>query len=314
VNPQPTRNARLGFILALSTMLFWATLAVAMKIALKETDAVTLTWFRFAFSAVATGIWMVSRGQLGQFRGVQRQEKWLLAFAFVMLLLNYLGYVYGLKFTTPANAQLLIQLGPLLLALGGVVLFKEQLGALRIAGFVAIACGLLLFFADQKRHVVGAPQFLLGGVIIALAAATWAAYGLAQKKLLGRFSAQGVLLVIYLGAAITLLPLVNFSSLAMLSGAAWIAVMYCALNTLAAYSAFAEALGYWEASRVSAVLACTPIFTIIFVWIMHKVMPERILPEHIGWIGWLGALLVVTGSVTASLAMQSKNKPEKIAA
>jgi drug/metabolite transporter (DMT)-like permease len=78
-------------------------------------------------------------------------------------------------------------------------------------------------------------------------------------------------------------------------------LLFCGLNTLLAYGAFAEALDHWEASRVSAVLALTPIVTLVSVWAVSHIVPSLIAPERLTALGVLGALLVVVGSIAIAL-------------
>lgn len=78
-------------------------------------------------------------------------------------------------------------------------------------------------------------------------------------------------------------------------------LFFCALNTLIAYGAFAEALEHWEASRVSAVLATAPIVTLISVEVVSVVASTLIAPERLTLTGILGALLVVSGCVAIAL-------------
>ena len=64
---------RLGLVLALSTAAFWATLPVALKVALEVVDPWTLTWFRFLVAAVLMGTWLARRDRLrgfGRLRGI----------------------------------------------------------------------------------------------------------------------------------------------------------------------------------------------------------------------------------------------------
>ena len=50
---------------------------------------------------------------------------------------------------------------------------------------------------------------------------------------------------------------------------------YCALNTLVAYGAFAEALAHWEASRVSTILATTPLLSLGVIALVHGLCRAR---------------------------------------
>lgn len=297
----PTGRWRLGLSLAIATALFWATLPVALKLSLEVVDAYTLTWFRFLFAAVALGGFMAWRGQLKQFRGLHRTHYALLTLAAVGLIGNYLGYLLGLDHTTPANAQLMIQLAPVLMAVGGVVVFKERLNAAQYLGYLAVAIGLGLFFFEQRARAPQASTYATGAWLIGAASASWAIYALAQKQLLQRLNSQAVMLVIYAVASFALLPLATPARLADIDAMHWFAILYCAVNTIGAYGAFAEALAHWEASRVSAILALTPLLTVFTVSVFAAFFPALLAPERIGMWGWIGAVVVVLGSAAVSL-------------
>lgn len=294
-------NWRLGLILACITTVLWATLPVVLKVALESLDFWTLTWFRFLVALLCTLAWVASRGQLAPLLAVRGRSRHLLALAAAGLIGNYVLYLLGLGFTTPGNAQLLIQLAPLLLALGAVWWFGERLGPGQWLGFAAIAGGLLGFFLDQRGQV-SVPSYGLGVLLIVLAAISWAVYGLAQKALQRTLNSQQILLAIYAAATLLLLPLASPSHLLALDSTHWAAVLYCCFNTVAAYGAFAEAMAQWEAARVSAVLATTPLLTLGVVFLVSAWIPATIAPERLGVIGVIGAIAVVAGSVLASLS------------
>jgi drug/metabolite transporter (DMT)-like permease len=306
---QASGRWRLGLALALTTAACWATLPVALKFTLEALDVYTLTWFRFLVAFACLGGWLAWRGGFGAFRGLRGSHWGLLALAALMLIGNYVGYLAGLDLTTPATAQLLIQLAPLLMAVGGIVVFRERFRLGQWFGLALLALGLWLFFRDQLAAQGGGRDFVRGCAIIVLAALVWAIYALAQKQLLQRLSSAAILLFVYALASVALLPLSRPATLATLDAAHWVALGYCALNTLAAYGAFAEALAHWEASRVSVVLALTPLLTLLTVSIVHALAPTVVAPERIGWIGLGGAALVVVGSALTSLLGNRRAPP-----
>ena len=153
---------------------------------------------------------------------------------------------------------------------------------------------------------VAAASYAFGAALIFVAAVSWVVYALIQKKLLGRLASQKIMLVMYLVATLALLPFAHFSNFAHIDSVHWWAIGYCAINTIGAYGAFAEAFVHWEASRVSAVLAVTPIMTVTVIGILAPLMPAHLTPERIGFWGWLGTALVVSGSILAALL---KRKP-----
>jgi drug/metabolite transporter (DMT)-like permease len=299
---QASGRWRLGLLLALITAGLWATLPIALKITLQQVDPYTLTWARFVFAALVTGIWLAARGRLTSFRAQPGRVWFLLILAAVTVVGNYLFYLLGVYYTTPANAQLLIQLAPLLMALGGIFVFRERFSGWQWAGLATIVIGMLGFFRDQlDAHSLQSGNYLFGSLLVLFGAVVWAVYALAQKQLLAHLSSQQVMLFIYALASVALLPFAHPQSLLALDRVHALALLYCALNTLGAYGAFAEALAHWEASRVSVILALTPLLCALCVGAAHALAPSMIDAERISWVGWFGAVLVVVGSVLTAL-------------
>jgi drug/metabolite transporter (DMT)-like permease len=303
---QASGRWQLGLLLALVTAACWATLPVVLKITLKALDPITLTWFRFAFAAVFMIGWLGIRRQMAPYRGLQaRHWRWLLL-ATVLLVGNYLGYLLGVQYTSPGNAQLLIQLAPLLMALGGIFVFKERFSQGQWFGLAIILLGLGLFFREQLQGLItGSSQYLLGSAFVGAAAISWASYALIQKQLLMRLDSSHILTVIYLLSALMLWPFAKTSSLLQLDGLQWALVLFCCANTLVAYGAFAEALAHWQASRVSAILATTPLLCLLAVAGVHALWPQAIAAEHVTGLGLFGAVLVMAGSTISSLSGQN---------
>lgn len=306
---QASGRWRLGLLLALITAACWASLPIALKVTLEQLDAITLTWFRFLVATAVMFAWLKWRGGLSAFKALDRKRWYLLSAAALLLIGNYVFYLWGVQYTTPANAQLLIQLAPLLMALGGIFVFREIYQFGQWCGLAIIAGGLVLFFSDQlKGTSVGTQAYLIGSGAVIIAAVVWAGYALIQKQLLMRLSSQMILFFIYAVASLLLLPFSDPQKIMMLdSKHAW-ALAYCALNTLVAYGAFAEALVHWQASRVSAILAVTPLLCLGVVAIVHAISPTTIASEVVTTLGYVGAILVVVGSSMSSLLGQKKTE------
>lgn len=296
---------RLGLTLTVITALCWATLPIALKIALDVLDPITLTWFRFLVAALFTAAWLGLRGKLrgprAGYGGLGRRGWLMLLVAAVMLVGNYVFYLLGVQHTTPANAQLLIQLAPLLMALGGIWVFGERFRAAQWIGLALLAIGMALFFADQLAAAARAPGYVLGSALVIVGAIVWAVYALLQKQLLVKLGSMQILLFIYVVATLMLLPFAHPATLLQLDALHWAVLAFCAFNTIGAYGAFAEALAHWEASRVSAILATTPLLCIAAITGVHALWPQWLAPERITALGWIGASLVVAGSAAVSL-------------
>ena len=293
-------NWKKGLVLSLITVLFWSTLPVALKLSLTATDAMTLTWFRFLTAGIFTAIVIVSRNKLGEFKRLNASQWAWLCLAAAMLIGNYVLFLIGLEMTSPANAQVFIQLAPLLMTLGGVLIFKESFSRMQMLGVIAILIGLSLFFSDQIKQIISS-DYTSGIWVMFAAALTWAIYALIQKKLAQVLSSQSILSFIYLFATVLLFIWSDLDSHAEITSVQWWAIAYACINTVIAYGAFAEALNHWNASRVGMILALTPVTTLLFINTFAHFFPQLLAQENIQLIGYLGMVCIVSGSMLASL-------------
>jgi drug/metabolite transporter (DMT)-like permease len=230
----------------------------------------------------------------------------LLAVATVFLAINYLLFLQGLAETTPTNSQVLIQLAPVFLGLGGLAIFKESYNKAQWGSLSFLTFGFILFFHEQlKLFVISGNAYMFGSILTVLAAASWAIYALAQKQLLHGLPSSQVMVMIYGGCSLLFSPLASPQQLLALSPLHWTVLLFCALNTLVAYGAFAESLQHWEASKVSAVLALTPLVTWLSVLAVSRLAPAVLPSDATTFWGLLGAVCVVCGSVGIALGKNS---------
>ncbi len=303
---QTTGKSLLGLVLALTTAVLWGMLPIALKILLDVLTANTITAIRFLVAAIMVGIWLGVRGKLPT-TALLRSSKVakLLLVAVIGLLSNYILYLTGLNYLSAETGQVVIQLAPFLMMLGGVVIFKERLLLWQKVGATTLVAGLLLFFNERLLQLlVQANTESLGVLLVIAAAITWAAYALAQKQLLVHYSSKQIMYMLYVAGTIAFLPVSEFAPLLSMTTLHWAVLVFCCLNTVVAYGAFAEALHHWEASKVSAVLAITPLFTILFATIVAALFPAFLSAQQLNFWSWSGALMVVVGSAVTALAPQ----------
>jgi len=302
----PSGRWRLGLALALTTAVCWGLLPIALKITLTGMDAWTLTWYRFATASVALGLFLAWRRRL-PFRTPLTRRGWLLyAVALLGIVANYVSYLVSLDLTGPTAAQVLIQLAPMFLLFGGLVVFRERFAPLQWAGFVVLVTGLGVFFHDRIAEVFAIETRLgLGVAVMLFSALSWACYALAQKQLLAQLASGQVLFLLYLGAVGLLLPPADLSQALALDGLQLGMLAFCCANTVIAYGCFAEALQHWEVSRVSAVVTLAPVITVLGVHAASWVWPDAAPAEALSGWNLLGAALVVGGSMATALGARS---------
>ena len=295
---------KLGLLLALGTAIMWGTLPVALHQVTPIIGASTSTFFRFFISALILTPYLIARGQINNQRKLKSPKLALhILLAALLLTGNYGFYILGLERTSAEATQVMIQLAPMLLLLAGLWLFKETFSRSQWLGFFGFALGLVLFFERQiSQLLIEFGDYGIGLIFIILSASFWTGYAILQKFLLNDFKSSETMLIFYWIGSLVFLPLSDFSSMEQLSSLQWAALLFCGLNTLIAYGCFAEAMAHLEASRVSAIIAITPLFTIAIA----QLIPIANMPiEPLTWLSILGALLVVSGSITTAIAKKS---------
>ncbi len=292
---------KLGLLLALSTATMWGVLPIALTGVMATLDPITTTFFRFSLAAVLLTPYLILRRRLPNRRKLLSPKQLVMLLAAGLLLTsNYALYILGLEKTTPEAAQVMIQLAPMLLLLAGLWIFKEQFSKAQWLGFATFVSGLLLFFNHHLAELfISFNDYGVGLLMIIVAAVCWTGYAVIQKFLLMEFNSEETMLVFYWIGALAFLPFTDFTPLPELSSLQWGLLAFCGLNTLIAYGSFAEALVHMEASRVSAVIALTPLLTVAIVQLIPM---QGIVAESLQAISLIGALMVVCGSITTAVA------------
>lgn len=291
-----------GLLLALLTALLWGILPIKLKQVLQVMDPVTVTWYRFFVAGSLLFAWLAATRRLPTFSLLGRKGLGLVAVAICGLLGNYVLYLFGLRLLSAGTAQLVVQIGPVLLLVASVLLFRERFSLGQGAGLVLLLAGFGLFFNQRLEELLTSlGTYTTGVLIILLATSIWTFYALAQKQLLTVWHSMQVMMVIYLSCALLLTPYVHPLEVLQLSPLQGWLLLACCLNTLVAYGAFAEALAHWEASRVSATLALTPLVTFVAVALAAWFWPDFVQAEQINALGYAGAVIVVLGSAVVAL-------------
>jgi drug/metabolite transporter (DMT)-like permease len=208
------------------------------------------------------------------------------------------------------TAQMLIQMAPFFMLLGSVVLMKEHFSRGQMVGAFILISGLLLFFNQQFINNTGLDNhdFFLGFIIMFGAAVTWAAYAIIQKQMLGYYSSNQIMWCIYLLSTLFFLPLASPLQITTLDNTALLLLLFCCANTLIAYGTFAKSLEYLPTAKVSATLAITPLLTVIFATIAEQIWPSTFQAQHLNILAYIGAGLVVIGSMLTALGEKILNR------
>ena len=308
--PNTNNNNSKGLSLALITAVMWGLLPLGLGSVLHFMDSYTITWYRFIFATIFIGIMLFSKKTIpvAIFKDKKLFARTLIAA--IVLSLNYILYLTSLYFVPAETAQMLIQMAPFMMLIGSVIFLKESFSPGQMIGSVILISGLLLFFNQQfsLSNDINNEDFITGFFIMLGASVTWATYAILQKQMLAKFSSNQIMWCIYLLSSLFFFPATTPSDVSSLSVISLLLLLFCCANTLVAYGTFAESLKHWPASKVSAVLAITPLLTVLFATIASHYFPDYVKAQDLNALAYIGACLVVTGSVLTALGNRILNK------
>lgn len=289
------QNHTKGIIYASITAFFWGFLAIALKVAVREIDPVTVVWFRFLFAFVILSAWQVFAAP-SSFK-ILVKPPLLLVFAALAISWNYMGFTLGIHHTSPSNAQLFIQTGPLMLATAGFVIFKEKVKGRQIAGFAVAILGFSFFYSDQLSAFLGNQGTYKMGILLTISSAiAWATYAVLQKKLVVNYSGNSLNLFLFGLPVLIFAPFINLEPLNHLNFNWWLLLAFLGANTVIAYTCIAKALKYTEANKVGIIIILNPMITFITMGILTKLNVDWVGHENFSLITVLGAALVFAGA------------------
>ena len=300
-------NRQKGVIYAVTPALMWSILAIILKVALSDLDAITVSWLRFFIAFLLLSI-IVGFSNPGYFKIIKSPPLTLIVAA-VALGFNYLGFIKGLDYTSPTNAQVFIQVGPVLLALSGIFIYKEKIKPKQLIGLILAVVGLLIFYSQQIQLMIETKSVYNRGVLwVLFGAFSWAVYAVLQKGLVKNYETNQLNLVIYGLPILFYLPFVDLSPIFSMSWPYLIIVLFLGVNTLVAYTFVSLALKYLEANIISVIITVNPIFTFILMGILAYFDVNWIKHESFTTISILGAFCVLLGAVLTIMFSRERKR------
>ncbi|WP_267459535.1 DMT family transporter [Shewanella yunxiaonensis] len=295
--------ARLGLIFMSTTVIFWGVMPIALKLSAEFIDPVTLTWFRFGVAFVVTLLQQWWMGGLAEFTRLRRRDWVKLGLAALLLIGNYVTFVLALKYLAPGTVQLNFQTSSFFLALGGVLFFGERFSRIQLLCFSALAVGMLLFFNPFLAGASGGGKVLLGVAIVQLSVISWVSYALLQKSLGQRLSPVNVLLFIYGFSVPVLLPFAHLQPFMVMSSDQWWIAIFCAVSTLVAYGCFGQAMKYWPAAQVGALMTLTPVLSFLATDLVVQLgwWQNSFASSHLNLLSKMGVVLIVMSVMLVQL-------------
>lgn len=266
------------------TVVFWSSAFVAIRSAGGSYSPGALAFGRLATAVLVLGAFAVARRV-----GWPERRAWpgiltsgLLWFGGYMVFLNW-----GERLVDAGTAALVVNVGPILIALLGVWLLGETAPRSLWLGIAVSFAGTVVVGLSMSG---GGRSSLFGVLLCVLAAVTYAIGVVAQKPALRYGSALQITTYSALVAALALSPFavlfVREAADAPLS--ATLNVVYLGVGpTAIAFTTWAYALARTSAGRLGATTYVVPALVVLMSWLLLGEVP--------GWLTLLGGALCLAG-------------------
>jgi drug/metabolite transporter (DMT)-like permease len=285
------------------TVLLWASAFVSIRSAGAHYAPGALAFGRLLTATIALGaIWAVGD------RRLPSRQAWpgilgagVLWFGLYMVALNW-----GERDVDAGTAAMLVNIGPILIALLGGWLLREGLPRRLAAGMVVSFAGVVVVGISQSTG-----HSSITGVVLCLAAAVCYAAGVvAQKPALRHASAVQVTTFASLIATVACLPFSGqfISEAAKAPAGATLNVVYLGLfPTTVAFTTWAYALARTTSGKMGATTYAVPALVVLMSWLMLGQVPK--------WLTIAGGALCLAGvGVSRSRARHPGPAPARTSA
>ncbi|MFI0811776.1 DMT family transporter [Streptomyces echinatus] len=257
------RSHILGTGAAAVSVLLWASAFVSIRSAGSAYSPGALALGRLAAGALALGvIWAVRREGLpprAAWRGILLSG--VLWFGLYMVALNW-----GEQRVDAGTAALVVNVGPLLIALLGARLLGDPMPPRLLAGMAVSFAGAVTVGLSMSG---GGGSSVLGVLLCLLAAVTYAFGVVAQKPALGRATPLQVTTFGCLTGAVACLPFAGqlVHDAARAPASATLNMVYLGIfPTALAFTTWAYALARTTASRMGATTYAVPALVVLMSW------------------------------------------------
>ncbi|MFC9439546.1 DMT family transporter [Nocardia sp. NPDC057030] len=283
---------RKAVLAAAVTVVLWASAFVFIRAAGEDFSPGALALGRLLTGAIALVIILVVRGE-----GMPARGAWpgilvsgVLWFGVYMVALNW-----GEQHVDAGTAAMVINVGPILIAVLSGLVLREGFPARLMAGIVVAFAGAIVVGLSNSS---GGSAAVLGVVLCLTAALAWAVAVVAQKPALEHASALQVTTGGCVIGTIACLPFAGqlFSEAAHAPLSSTLSVVYLGVfPTALAFTTWAYALSRTTAGKMGVTTYAVPALVILLAWIALDEVP--------GPLAVLGGLLCLSGvAITRSRA------------
>lgn len=287
-------RSRAAALATVGAGLLWGSSFSVIKIGLRSIDPYWFVFLRFAIASVLTLAYLSTTGRL-------REALRLLRHPLILWLgvTNAVGFVFQFKgqtLTTAGSAALIINSCTIYVAIASRFVFRERFGPLKLLGVALGMVGVYLV-TTGGRLTLTFGDALAGDLFVFVAALTWTAFILLDKKIVELLdvdvrSLTGAMVVITALASLPVALVLGRGSFPP-PGPGWWTVPYTAvLCTIFPFFLWTWGLKFISATTSSVIMLSEVVFALALAAV---ILSERLTPG-----GFVGSALIILAILLAS--------------
>jgi drug/metabolite transporter (DMT)-like permease len=266
----------------------WGGMYVVSKIVLAIVQPLELVWLRYVVALVTLVIMGVATRQSWQ---IQRRDiPLIVSIGMIGYFVSIWSQFAGTQLSSAQMGAVITSATPAFMIVFARILLKEKVTLQKGLSVCLATMGVLLIVGvDDVGH-----SSQLGGIILGIAALTWALMSVLVKRIPNHYSQLVITTYAILVATIAMTPLVitqiNFAQIqqVLLQPIVWGGILYLGIvSTAGAFYFWNKGLQMLDASRAGIYFFFQPLVGTLLGWFF--------LGEQVGITFWLGTLLIMSG-------------------
>ncbi len=260
-------DVALTYLSLIFTTFCWGGTFIAGRILGETTSPINSAFYRFAIATIVLLFLIkVIEGRIS----IPPKKTWLkLLFLGLTGVFSYnILFFEGLKQIEAGRASLLIALNPLAITASAVILFGEKLTVKQCLGVVVSLGGAVFVITNGHPSTIFTGGFGLGELAILGCVASWTAYSITGRSVVGTISPIAAVFYSSLIGTLLLLPFALaddcFTAASHFRSREWVSLLFLGvLGTAVGFTLYYLAIRKIGASRASVFINLVPLFSII---------------------------------------------------
>jgi drug/metabolite transporter (DMT)-like permease len=280
-----------AYLGALFAVAVWGASFIATKIAVAETDPLTVICLRFGIGVLVLFLAVARRG--GFYVPPARDLLRFFGIGVLGITIHQGFQVTGLATTQASTTSWIITATPLTMALVGWVVLRERIQWRQALGILVGATGVLLVVSRGDWASLAHGSFgSVGDFLVLLSTGTWALFSVYSRQALQRHAAATMMLYVMVGgwltAALPWAAIGGLSGLGRLTPGGWGSLVFLGVFCSGlAYVYWYDALRVLPAAKVGVLLYLEPVVTVVVAGFVLK--------EAVTLASLAGGLVILVG-------------------